>query len=70
MQMCVKRYSLSAGTITSSSMSDFRGFFPIHSSNKLRWFYGGTLPLGIGSCALYDTILTDDEIIRAAQALQ
>ena len=48
----------------------YRGFFPIHSSNKLRWFYGGTLPLGIGSCALYDTILTDDEIIRAAQALQ
>lgn len=61
---------LSEASVLWGNYGDYRGFFPIHSSNKLRWFYGGTIPLGIGGCALYNTILTDDEIIRAAQALQ
>ena len=48
----------------------YRGFFPIHASNKLRWFYGGTYPISIGGCALYDSVLSDDEVVRVAKKLQ
>lgn len=65
-QMRCGIYNPTAKTLTWGDPAAYRGFFPIHSSNKLRWGYGlGNLPIGIGPWGLYDTILSDAEIAWA-----
>ena len=69
--MRVGLYNPATGVLTWSSptlagAATYRGFFPIFgtgSQMRLRWGYGlGSLPLWIGPCAWFDSILTDDQI--------
>ena len=56
-------YNPATDTLTWGSYATYRGFFPIHSSNRLRWGYGlSKLPIGVGAMQLYDVILSDDQI--------
>lgn len=48
----------------------YRGFFPIHSSNRLRWAYGGgNLPIKLLSCKWYDCIVNDGDILTQTEEI-
>lgn len=64
-------YDPVTGNRSPASWQDFRGFFPIHSSNRLRFFFGGgNCPIGVGSMLWFDSILSDDLLIWAAREVQ
>ena len=53
---------------TLATGTPYRGFFPIHSSNRLRFFYGGgAFPIHILGLNWSNAIISDAEAIRLSK---
>jgi hypothetical protein len=75
-RMRIGIYNPTTGTLTWSRATlaggkTYRGFFPIHASNRLRWFYGGgNYPIGVGPMLWFNAPIPDDPLIWAAREVQ
>ena len=69
-QMRVGIYNPTTGVLTWSSYVAYRGFFPIHSSNLLRFFYGGgNFPIYVGGLRWLNSIGSDAECVRLSKEM-
>ena len=63
-------YNPATGALTWGNYATYRGFFPIHSSNRLRFFYGGgNLPIHVGGLRWLNSIVSDAECVRLSKEM-
>lgn len=69
-QMRAGLYNPTTGALTWGSWAAYRGFFPIHSSNQLCFFYGGgDFPIHVEGLRWLNSIGSDAECVRLSKEM-